>query len=82
LLRETDTPHTLSAAAVDALEARARGGDWERKKEFAAAWLYVDDPVWGCDRLTYGYHCRALASRRQAGTRSCAKYWRRRLRIT
>ncbi len=71
LLESADAPDAPTEAEVDALEVRARAGDWELKQEFAAAYLYGNDVFYdvfyGCTRLKYGHRCRAMAKRTPTG---------------
>lgn len=67
VLRDADTAEAPTEVEVDALEALARSGDWELKKEFAAAHLYEKNAVYGCATLKYGHRCRAMAKHGRAG---------------
>ncbi len=67
LLESADAPDAPTEDEVDALEVRARAGDWELKKAFAAAYLYGNDVLYGCTELKYGHRCRAMAKRTPTG---------------
>ena len=70
ILEQADTPDLVSQEQLDDLEGKARAGDYQLKKEFAAAYLYETryPHIYGCKRLKYGHRCRAMATRPEVGT--------------
>lgn len=68
-----DPVEAPSPAEIDALEAKAKAGDWALKQQFAAAYLYEHQKLeywnWGCHHLQHGHVCRAMATRTESGQR-------------
>lgn len=65
-----DPSEAPSEAEIDALEEKAKAGDWNIKQQFAAAYLYEHLAVYegqGCKELNYGHLCRAMAKRNGIG---------------
>ena len=63
ILKYKDTPDIVTPAEVDDWAKRALNGEWEYLREFAAAYLHDDS----CQKLQYGYRCRAMAQARDVG---------------
>lgn len=68
-----DPVEAPTQAEIDALEAKAKAGDWALKQQFAAAYLYEHRKLeywnWGCHHLQNGHVCRAMATRTESGER-------------
>lgn len=67
VIEETDTAEPISEAQIDELEKQALAGDRRFKQEFAAAYLELRDPRFGCKRFKYGHRCRAMGKRTSSG---------------